>query len=112
MPRCVKIKLWERHLAAIRFASKPRHSRLVAAPTKNIPMDILKYTETHLDFRNRLRAFLASEVTPRVDQWEQAHIVPKSAWRAMGQAGFLCPAVSTEYGGLGGDFRHSVILVE
>ncbi|MCP3954371.1 MAG: acyl-CoA dehydrogenase family protein, partial [Desulfobacterales bacterium] len=75
-------------------------------------MEILKYTEEQLDFRKRLRTFLEAEVTPHVDQWEKDHIVPKSVWRAMGQAGFLCPAVSTEYGGLGGDFRHSVILVE
>jgi acyl-CoA dehydrogenase len=75
-------------------------------------MEILKYTDEHLDFRKRLRAFLAVEVTPYVDQWEQDHIVPKSVWRAMGQAGFLCPAISSEYGGIGGDFLHSMILIE
>ncbi len=75
-------------------------------------MEILQYTDEHLDFRKRLRTFLEAEVTPHVDKWEKDHIVPKSVWRSMGQAGFLCPAVSTEYGGLGGDFRHSVILVE
>ncbi len=75
-------------------------------------MDILQYTDRHHDFRKRLRAFLETEVTPHVEQWEKEHIVPKSAWQAVGQAGFLCPAAAAEYGGLGGDFRHSVILVE
>ena len=75
-------------------------------------MEILHYTENHLDFRKRLRTFLETEVTPFVDQWEKDHIVPKSAWKAMGAAGFLCPAVSSEYGGIDGDFRHSAILVE
>ncbi len=75
-------------------------------------MDILNYTDKHLDFRQRLRAFLKAEVTPFVDRWEKEHIVPKSAWRAMGQAGFLCPALSSEYGGIDGDFLYSVILIE
>jgi acyl-CoA dehydrogenase len=30
----------------------------------------------------------------------------------MGQGGFLCPAVNPKYGGLGGDFRYSVIVAE
>jgi len=59
-----------------------------------------------------LRAFLAKEVTPYVDQWEKDGIVPKIAWRKMGRAGFLCMAVSPEFGGLGADFRHSVIVAE
>jgi len=32
-------------------------------------MDILNYTDKHKDFRERLRAFVASEVTPNVDKW-------------------------------------------
>jgi len=75
-------------------------------------VEILKYTNAHIDFRKRLRAFLEAEVTPNVDQWETDHIVPKSAWRAMGRAGLLCPAISSEYGGINGNFLHSVILIE
>ncbi len=75
-------------------------------------MDILTYTPEHDNFRRRLRSFCETEVTPYVDQWETDRIVPKSAWRKMGQGGFLCPAVEPEYGGLGGDFRYSVIVAE
>ena len=75
-------------------------------------MDIIQYTDDHERFRTRLRAFLAKEVTPHVDQWERDGIVPKNAWRKMGRAGFLCMAVSPEFGGLGADFRHSVIVAE
>ena len=75
-------------------------------------MDILKYTDEHRQFRERLRAFLAAEVTPNVDQWEKDHIVPKEAWRRMGQAGFLSTWVPPEYGGMGGDFLYSVIVTE
>ena len=75
-------------------------------------MEILKYTEAHLNFRKRLRRFLAKEVTPFVDQWEEDRIVPKSVWRKMGQEGFLCMDVSPEYGGQGADFLYSVIVLE
>ena len=75
-------------------------------------MEILNYTEDHRSFRERLRDFLAKEVTPYADQWERDRIVPKSAWRKMGQAGFLCTDVAAEYGGMGGDFLHSKIVAE
>jgi alkylation response protein AidB-like acyl-CoA dehydrogenase len=75
-------------------------------------MDILKYTDDHKRFRQRLREFLETEVTPYVDQWEKDHITPKEAWQKMGRAGFLCTWVPKEYGGMGGDFLYSVIAGE
>ncbi len=75
-------------------------------------MDILNYTRDHDEFRGRLKTFLANEVTPKVDQWEKDHIVPKKAWQDFGRAGFLCTAVSKEYGGMGGDFLYSIIVAE
>jgi acyl-CoA dehydrogenase len=75
-------------------------------------MEMLKYTEEHHKFRERLADFLAKEVTPNVDQWEKDKIEPKSLWRKLGQAGFLCMDVSPEYGGMGGDFLYSVIVTE
>jgi len=75
-------------------------------------MEILKYSEAHRNFRERLRRFLAKEVTPHANQWEKDGIVPKSAWKKMGQAGFLCTEVASEYGGPGGDFLYAVIVTE
>jgi acyl-CoA dehydrogenase len=75
-------------------------------------MEILNYTKEHNQFRERLKAFLAKEVTPFADQWEQDKIVPKNAWKKMGQAGFLCTDVAPEYGGMGGDFLYSLIVAE
>ncbi len=66
-------------------------------------MEILKYTEAHNEFRQHFRNFLEKEVLPDAPTWEKDHITPKSAWKKMGQAGFLCPHVSKEYGGMGGD---------
>lgn len=75
-------------------------------------MEILNYTAEHNLFRQRLQAFFAEEVTPFADRWEEDKIVPKSVWQKMGQAGFLCPDVPVEYGGLGGDFLYSLIVAE
>jgi alkylation response protein AidB-like acyl-CoA dehydrogenase len=75
-------------------------------------MDILTYTEEQQAFRKRLAAYCKTEITPYVENWEKDRIVPKKVWRQFGQAGFLCPGVAKEYGGLGGDFRYSVIVAE
>lgn len=75
-------------------------------------MELLQFTEAHRAYRERLRTFFAKEVTPFVDTWEASHIVPRSVWRKMGQAGFLCPCLDPRHGGLGGDFRYSLIGIE
>jgi len=75
-------------------------------------MEILNYSEEHNLFRERLKNFLAEEVTPFADRWEADKIVPKSVWQKIGQGGFLCTDVAPDYGGLGGDFLYSLIVAE
>ena len=75
-------------------------------------MDILTYSEAHQRFRERLREFCETEIVPQVEQWEVDHIVPKEIWQKMGRGGFLCPTLPAEYGGIGGDFIHSLIVTE
>ncbi len=75
-------------------------------------MKILSYSPAHRQFREELRAFCRTYILPFVDQWERDHQVPKSVWRQMGRNGFLCTAVSSEYGGRSGDFLYSVIALE
>lgn len=73
-------------------------------------MEILKFTEKHATFRERLRLFLEEEVVPLIPQCEKEHITPRSMWKKMGSNGFLCPTVPVEYGGPGLDFLYSVIV--
>ena len=75
-------------------------------------MEILKYREEHRKFRESLRNFLEKEVTPHVDEWEEAGIVPRAIWKKMGEQGFLCMNLPSEYGGSDADFLYSVILTE
>ncbi|MCX5827145.1 MAG: acyl-CoA dehydrogenase family protein [Deltaproteobacteria bacterium] len=75
-------------------------------------MEIINYSEEHRIFRNSLRKYLEKAVIPHVEEWEEAGIVPRSAWKGMGEQGFLCMGVPEEYGGLGADFLYSVIVIE
>ncbi|MEI7637677.1 MAG: acyl-CoA dehydrogenase family protein [Syntrophus sp. (in: bacteria)] len=75
-------------------------------------MEIINYSEEHRIFRNSIRKYLEKEVIPHVEEWEEAGIVPRSAWKGMGEQGFLCMGVPEEYGGLGADFLYSVIVIE
>lgn len=70
------------------------------------------FTEEHVMFRDSLRKFLEKEAIPYYEKWEEDRLVPRSFWTKLGVNGFLCPAVSEEYGGAGGDFALSIILAE
>ncbi|MFF2349820.1 acyl-CoA dehydrogenase family protein [Kitasatospora sp. NPDC058115] len=71
------------------------------------------FTDEHEDFRVTVRSFLAKEVLPHYDRWEQAGIVDRAAWLAAGRQGLLGLAVPEEYGGGGtADFRYAVVLAE
>ena len=63
-------------------------------------------------FRAMVRRFIAEEITPHYGDWERAGIVPREVWAAAGAVGILCPTVPEEYGGAGGDFLHSAVVVE
>jgi acyl-CoA dehydrogenase len=75
-------------------------------------MNIITYTAEHNIFRESLRKFLDKEIVPHIEQWEEEGIVPRSAWKKLGEQGFLCTDVPEEYGGVGGDFLYSVIVCE
>jgi len=66
----------------------------------------------HDEFRKAFRLFLDREVKPNQERWREAGIVDRAAWRKAGAAGFLCPWLPEELGGPGGDFLHSVVVME
>ena len=75
-------------------------------------MEIVPYQEEHRIFRETFRKFLEKEIVPHVEQWEEEGIVPRWAWKILGENGFLCTAVPVQYGGQGADFLYSAILIE
>ena len=70
------------------------------------------YNEDHEAFRDTVRKVFAEHMTPFLDQHEEEGIVPRSAGKALGEAGMLCPTVKEENGGLGLDFGFNCVLCE
>ena len=70
------------------------------------------YNEDHDMFRDTVRKVFAEHMEPYLDQHEEEGIVPRSAWKALGEAGMLCPTVSEENGGLGLDFGYNAVIAE
>ncbi|MBI2864707.1 MAG: acyl-CoA dehydrogenase family protein [Chloroflexi bacterium] len=68
--------------------------------------------EEHRIFREVFRRYLRTEVVPHFKAWEDERRVPRSFWRDCGAQGFLCPWVSPEYGGGGGDFGYSYVILD
>ena len=63
-------------------------------------------------FRETVRHFTEREITPNIDTWEKAGIVPQAWWQRAGEAGLLCLEVDDKYGGAGGDFRSASLVIE
>jgi len=59
-----------------------------------------------------VRRFVEKEIAPHHEAWEKAGAVSREAWLAAGEAGLLLCSVPEEYGGGGGDFLHSCIVIE
>ena len=62
--------------------------------------------------REKVGVFLDDNVVPYSSQWSAKGEVPRDLWRKAGSAGLLCRTVPKEYGGLGGPFTDSVIIIE
>jgi acyl-CoA dehydrogenase len=70
------------------------------------------FSEEHEIFRSNFRQFVDTRVVPKQDKWREQGVVDREVWFEAGEAGFLCPWMEEEYGGAGGDFLHSVIVME
>lgn len=70
------------------------------------------FREDHNMFRDQARRFIEREIAPYLPEWEKQGIVPKDIWLKAGEMGLLCSTVPEEYGGSGGDFGHSAVMIE
>ncbi|GAO21576.1 long-chain-acyl-CoA dehydrogenase [Alicycliphilus sp. B1] len=66
----------------------------------------------HALYRASVARFIANEITPHHAEWEREGRVPRQLWRDAGAAGLLCPSIADAYGGGGGDYLYSAIVVE
>jgi alkylation response protein AidB-like acyl-CoA dehydrogenase len=70
------------------------------------------FSAEHETFRDSVRRFMAEEVAPHDERWQEQGFADKDVWRKAGAHGFLCPTMPEEYGGSGADKLYSVILME
>jgi len=70
------------------------------------------FSEEHEIFRSNFRQFVETRVLPQQAKWRKQGVVDREIWLQAGEAGFLCPWMEEQYGGAGGDFLHSVIVME
>ena len=68
------------------------------------------YRPEHLDLREALRRFVAREIAPHVDAWDEAGTFPRDLYRRAADVGLLGLGFPEEYGGLSGvDSFHRLI---
>ena len=67
----------------------------------------------HAQLRDTTRRFIAAEIVPHFNRWEEAGIVERSLWDRLGEAGHpVAPPCPRKYGGIGGDFRMNAVVAE
>ena len=71
------------------------------------------FTEEQVMFRDAYRKFLAAEIVPHMEEWREAGIVDREAFRKAGEQGFLMVWPEERFGGMGDDdFRFEQIIIE
>jgi acyl-CoA dehydrogenase len=79
-------------------------------------MDILNMprpawmTEDLVLLEEQARRFLAAELVPHVERWNENGMMDRDAWTKLGEAGLLCAGIPEEYGGAGGTFAHEAVI--
>ena len=71
------------------------------------------FTSDHDEPRRILQKFIAAEINPHVDEWEEAGIFPAhEVFKRLGDLGFLGLNKPVEYGGQGLDYSYALMMAE
>ena len=87
----------------------------VHAPSHCAPTGLKRelFAPSHDEFRAVVRQFVAAEVVPNIDLWDEQGYISRDFYLKAGEVGLLGLAFDEEYGGLGlDDFRFSVLINE
>lgn len=83
------------------------------SPALQVPAPSYLADEEFAMFSQSVKRFLdAHAPAKQLDQWRRDGVVPRDLWTKAGDAGLLGLSASDAYGGVGGDFRHEVVLIE
>jgi citronellyl-CoA dehydrogenase len=76
-------------------------------------MPKMLFTAEHEDVRRSLQRFIASEINPFVDEWEEAGAFPAhELFKKLGDLGFLGLNKPVEFGGQGLDYSYALMMAE
>jgi alkylation response protein AidB-like acyl-CoA dehydrogenase len=70
------------------------------------------FGEEHEQLRESVGRFVAKEIAPHVEAWEDAREFPRELFTRCGELGFLGLKYETAYGGQGGDYVHNAVWIE
>jgi acyl-CoA dehydrogenase len=70
------------------------------------------FTDEHLELRESVGRFVAKEIAPNVEAWEDAREFPRELFARCGELGFLGLKFPEEYGGQGGTHLHEAAWIE
>jgi citronellyl-CoA dehydrogenase len=73
----------------------------------------MQFTPEHVALQDTLRRFIADEINPHVDEWEEAGIFPAhQVFKRLGTLGLLGLTKPEAYGGAGLDYSYSLAMAE
>ena len=73
----------------------------------------MQFTPEHEALKRTIERFVAQELNPHVDDWEEAGIFPAhEVFRKLGELGLLGLTKPEAYGGAGLDYSYSVLMAE
>src|SRR6516165_11097610 len=76
-------------------------------------IETMLFTTDHDEVRRSLQKFIATEINPHVDEWENADIFPAhELFKKMGSLGFLGLNKPVEFGGSGLDYSYALMMAE
>jgi long-chain-acyl-CoA dehydrogenase len=71
------------------------------------------FEEEHASFRATVKEFLAREVTPHIEAWEEQGDIPREVWHRAGEQDLVGISVPEEFGGAGvTDYRFRAAMIE
>ncbi len=70
------------------------------------------FGEEHEELRETVSRFVANEIAPHVDEWEEAREFPRDLFGRCAELGFLGLKFPEELGGQGGTHLHDAVWVE
>ena len=75
-------------------------------------MERTLFQEEHSLLRSTFCEYIKKSILPDYPKWEKEGQVPREMWLDAGNQGWLCPTAKQEYGGLGAELLHSVVIAE